>query len=147
MYGPACDRTQGIPTFPSRWLISLIIAKLNRRVAGNSCSHRITLPPPHPLNTPPLLHPLRDQHISLIIFKTKIFGAPCLLCFATTKVITCCWSTTVEPSKAQQLPQATCGASMRSIIIFHVGTAFLFVNWTRRLRESGVHQRSLGIIM
>jgi len=47
----------------------------------------------------------------------------------------------------RQLPQATCGTSMRSIVIFHVGTAFLFVKRTRGLRESGVHQRSLGIIM
>ena len=49
--------------------------------------------------------------------------------------------------KRRQLPYATCGTSMRSIKVFHVGTAFLFVKQTRGLRESDVHQRSVGIIM
>ena len=82
MYGTACDRAQGIPTDLSRWLISLIITKLNRRVAGNSCSHRdhAPFPLPTPLNTPPLLHPLQDQHIGLIILKTK-FQSSMFVCF------------------------------------------------------------------
>ena len=62
MHGTACDRAQGIPTDLSRWLISLIITKLNQRVAGNSCTHRNHAP--FPLPTPFIAPTPRSTHRS-----------------------------------------------------------------------------------
>ena len=147
MHGTACDRAQGIPTDLSRWLISLIITKLNRRVAGNSCSHRNHAP--FPLPTPFIAPTPRSTHRSY--YSQNQIPKPMfvfvMLCCTTEQGYYLLLVLGSRMKHQRQLPQATCGTSMRSIIIFHVGTAFLFVKRTRGLRESGVHQRSLGIIM